>query len=124
MYRIGIDLGGTNIAVGIVDETQRIVGTAQIPTLPAEGAEAVLDRIAACAAQAAAAARVGLTDCAGAGLGAPGTCDMRLMSCVTTTVASWAGVNVESTARASFGPTPEMARRRSNRARSSRVEKP
>lgn len=77
MYRIGIDLGGTNIAVGIVDETQRIVGTAQTPTLPAEGAEAVLDRIAACAAEAAAAAGVGLADCAGAGLGAPGTCDMR-----------------------------------------------
>ena len=26
MYRIGVDLGGTNIAVGVVDENYKIVG--------------------------------------------------------------------------------------------------
>ena len=28
MYRIGIDLGGTNIAAGVVDESQHIVADA------------------------------------------------------------------------------------------------
>lgn len=31
-YRIGIDLGGTNIAAGIVDENLRIIKKASIPT--------------------------------------------------------------------------------------------
>ena len=31
-YQIGIDLGGTNIAAGIVDENFRIVGKASVPT--------------------------------------------------------------------------------------------
>ena len=40
MYRIGIDLGGTNIAVGVVDASLRVVGTAQAPTRPQEGMDA------------------------------------------------------------------------------------
>ena len=32
MYRIGIDLGGTNIAVGIVDEDYKIIGKGSVPT--------------------------------------------------------------------------------------------
>ena len=43
MYRIGIDLGGTNIAVGIVDETQTIVAAASMPTVAKNGADALLD---------------------------------------------------------------------------------
>ena len=31
MYRIGIDLGGTNIAVGVVDDHHRIVAEASLP---------------------------------------------------------------------------------------------
>ena len=32
MYRIGIDLGGTNIAAGVVDESQHIVAEVSVPT--------------------------------------------------------------------------------------------
>lgn len=32
MYRIGIDLGGTNIAAGVVDEGQHIVAEVSLPT--------------------------------------------------------------------------------------------
>ena len=48
MYRIGIDLGGTNIAVGIVDGARRIVGAASAPTNAQEGPESVLDGITRC----------------------------------------------------------------------------
>lgn len=34
MYSIGIDLGGTNIAVGIVDKDMKIVKKGSVPTLP------------------------------------------------------------------------------------------
>ena len=42
MYYIGVDLGGTNIAVGIVDENHRIVKKGSTPTLPSRGAEAIV----------------------------------------------------------------------------------
>lgn len=32
MYRAGIDLGGTNIKAGIVDEQQHIIAEASVPT--------------------------------------------------------------------------------------------
>ena len=32
MYRIGIDLGGTNIAAGIVDKDLNLLYTASVPT--------------------------------------------------------------------------------------------
>ena len=75
MYRIGIDLGGTNIAVGVVDEGHRILGAASLPTRAQEGAAAVLEGIVRGVAEALAAAKVQKSDCAGAGLGAPGICD-------------------------------------------------
>ena len=34
MYYIGIDLGGTNIAAGIVDENYNIIKKASTPTVP------------------------------------------------------------------------------------------
>ena len=75
MYRIGIDLGGTNIAVGVVDTDHRIVGAAKTPTRAAQGTEAILSGIVRCVSDALAAAGVKKTACAGAGLGAPGLCD-------------------------------------------------
>ena len=32
MYRIGVDLGGTNIAVAIVDENYNIINKGSVPT--------------------------------------------------------------------------------------------
>ena len=75
MYRIGIDLGGTNIAVGIVDETQTIVAAASMPTVAKNGADAVLDDIAQCVLQAHSNGGLDLKACSGAGIGVPGTCD-------------------------------------------------
>ena len=42
MYTIGIDLGGTNIAVGLVKDCETILQKASAPTLPARGREAIL----------------------------------------------------------------------------------
>ena len=75
MYRIGIDLGGTNIAVGVVDDHHHIVAEASVPTgafRPAE--EMVADM---CRAVEMALEKAGLiaADCASIGIGSPGTCD-------------------------------------------------
>ena len=42
MYRIGIDLGGTNIAVGLVDENYKIVVKKTTPTLAKRESEAIV----------------------------------------------------------------------------------
>ena len=41
MYRIGIDLGGTNIAVGLVNDEHKIVAKKTTPTLATREAEAI-----------------------------------------------------------------------------------
>ncbi len=68
-FAIGVDLGATKIAAALVSPQGQIVASSQSPTLPAEGEEAVLGRIAtqvnALTAQSPAAV-------AGVGIGSPG----------------------------------------------------
>lgn len=69
---IGIDLGGTNIKAGVVDERGKVLGRVSLPTGAADGYEAVLKRIAQAAFAAREAARVPWSDIAAVGLGSPG----------------------------------------------------
>lgn len=69
MRLVGIDLGGTAIKAGAVDETGRIVERRQIPTELERGAQDVLDRMAALARDLGCSTRLGL--------GAPGLVDAR-----------------------------------------------
>lgn len=43
---IGVDIGGTKIAFALVNREGRVLATHRLPTLPAEGVEAVVDRVA------------------------------------------------------------------------------
>jgi glucokinase len=45
-YSIGVDLGGTNIAVGIVDENYQIVKKGSVPTLAQRGPEPIVHDMA------------------------------------------------------------------------------
>ena len=45
MYNIGIDLGGTNIAVGVIDENYKIIGRGKVKTRAPRPAEAIFDSI-------------------------------------------------------------------------------
>ena len=49
MYYIGVDLGGTNIAIGIVNEQYEIVKKGSTPTKPERGADAIIEDMAALA---------------------------------------------------------------------------
>ena len=46
MYRIGVDLGGTNIAVGLVNENMEIIVKKSLPTRAERNAEAIVADIA------------------------------------------------------------------------------
>ena len=45
-YYIGIDLGGTNIAGGLVDENGKILKKISVPTEVERGENAIIDNIA------------------------------------------------------------------------------
>ena len=72
MYYLGIDLGGTNIAVGVVDEDCKIVAKANSSTAT-DNAEQIADAMAQTAREALKKAGLTLADVPWVGLGSPGT---------------------------------------------------
>lgn len=75
MYRIGIDLGGTNIAAGVVDDEYRILGTANYKTCLPRSAEEIVADMANAAKDAVESAGLTLEQISVVGVGAPGTCN-------------------------------------------------
>ncbi len=71
MNYLGIDLGGTNIAVGIVDENNKIITKVSRPT-QTETAEQVIDAMAQTAREALEKADLTLDDVPWIGVGSPG----------------------------------------------------
>ncbi|MBE6913610.1 MAG: ROK family protein [Ruminococcaceae bacterium] len=77
MYRIGIDIGGTNIVAGIVDCNYRILKISTTPTRVTESPYDLLDDIEQCIRDLLESAGISIADCAGIGIGAPGSCDTK-----------------------------------------------
>ena len=71
-YYIGIDLGGTNIKAGVVDEEFRIVSKATCKTNLPRPAEDICKDMAEVAKQAVAEAGLSLDDIVSVGIGTPG----------------------------------------------------
>ena len=75
-YRIGIDLGGTNIAGGIVNENYQIVAKASVPTEVGERtAEGIAEAIADLCGDLAAKVGVSLAEIEAIGIASPGIAD-------------------------------------------------
>ncbi|MBR6410706.1 MAG: ROK family glucokinase [Clostridia bacterium] len=75
MYSIGVDLGGTNIAIGIVDDNYEIVIKDSVPTPVSEGAEAIVDAIADLCLSLCDRAGIPQTEIRSVGIAAPGSVD-------------------------------------------------
>lgn len=75
MYRIGIDLGGTNIAVGLVNERYELVAQDSCPTGAYRPYEEMVTDMCATVEKVLAKAGVTINECESIGLGSPGTCD-------------------------------------------------
>lgn len=75
MYRIGVDIGGTNVAVGVVNEAHKIIFNATTPTRTDIGAEGLVDDIVLCIHNAVILGGLRMADCTGIGIGSPGNCD-------------------------------------------------
>lgn len=74
---VGIDLGGTNMQVGVVSPDFKILGRAKLKTKADQGYQAVLDRIVQGIAEACGEAKLTQADIAAVGIGAPGPIDPR-----------------------------------------------
>lgn len=75
MYYLGIDLGGTNIAAGIVNEEMNLVYKTSIPTEAKSGAETIIKRMAEVANKAIEGAGITVQDVKSIGIGSPGSID-------------------------------------------------
>ncbi len=73
MYRIGVDLGGTNIVVGIINEENRIIAKASRKTNAPRAAEGIFDDIADAIKEAMATAKITKEDVLSVGVGTPGS---------------------------------------------------
>lgn len=72
-YSIGVDLGGTNIAVGIVDEHHSIIKKGSVPTLAQRGPEPIIRDMADLCKKLISECGIRSEDIAGAGIACPGT---------------------------------------------------
>ena len=77
MYRLGIDLGGTNIVAGVVDENYKIISTAKRKTNCPRPSKEIIDDIAKAAVEAIENAGITINDIEVAGIGAPGDIDIK-----------------------------------------------
>ncbi|MBQ9796961.1 MAG: ROK family protein [Clostridia bacterium] len=75
MYRIGIDLGGTNIAAGIVDEEFKIIAKDSVPTNAERPGAAIVADIADLCKKLCADNKIALTEIASVGIASPGIVD-------------------------------------------------
>ncbi len=73
MYTVGIDLGGTNIAAGVVDGDCKIIAKASIPTKCPRPAEEIMDDMINVTQMVLDKAGLKMSDLSWIGVGAPGT---------------------------------------------------
>lgn len=75
MYYVGVDLGGTNIAVGIVDENKKILFKGSVPTIASREGDLIIKDMAALVEKLLKSNKISLDDVAYVGIATPGTVD-------------------------------------------------
>ncbi|HEX8876889.1 MAG TPA: ROK family protein [Phycisphaerales bacterium] len=95
-YYIGIDLGGTNMQVGVVSSELKLLSQAKKKTKAEEGLEGVMNRIVEGIVEACGEAKVKLTDLEAIGLAAPGAVDPAEGVVLEAGNLRWTNVNASS----------------------------
>lgn len=75
--RVGIDIGGTDTKIGLVDVNQQLLASTVIPTEAETGAEAVIKRIGEAVLALMEKEQIAMDQCIGVGVGVPGTVDRK-----------------------------------------------
>ena len=82
MYYLGIDLGGTNIAVGVVDENCKIVKKGSVPTKAEREADEIIADMAKLCKDLVADCSLTMDDIEYAGIATPGTANRHRNHCL------------------------------------------
>ncbi|MBQ0083578.1 MAG: ROK family glucokinase [Clostridiales bacterium] len=77
MYYLGIDLGGTNIATGVVDENYNIIGKSKLKTTRGRTPDEIVDDIALSVEKAIEDAKISKDEIYAVGIGSPGAVDAK-----------------------------------------------
>lgn len=90
--RIGIDVGGTNVKIGLVDQNQRLIAQKSIPTGAQRPWQEVIRDIGQQTYALLLENKIPIEQCAGAGVGMPGTIDRERGVVVYSNNISWENV--------------------------------
>lgn len=102
MYKIGVDLGGTNIAVGLTDENYSLICRHSIPTLAKRAPEEIIADICRAIRELLDQNNRALSECIGIGVGAPGTCDVEEGIVYCSYSLAWTNVRLAEPLQAAF----------------------
>jgi len=91
-YIVGIDLGGTNMQVGILTTTMKLVGRTKTKTRAKQGSKAVLERIVEQINEACALAKISPKNLKAIGIGAPGAIDPKTGTVLQAPNLRWTNV--------------------------------
>lgn len=105
MQYLGIDLGGTNIAAGLVDEAGEVLFDVSCPTNSARGPQAVMADMVSLCMELMQLAGASYSDIAAIGVGTPGICDAHRGTLVFANNLHFTDVPVVQTLQASL-PLP------------------
>lgn len=94
MLQVGVDLGGTNIAVGLVNEKYEIIAHKSVPTNAKRPPEQVIEDMAKAIEDVLISAKVKPQSCEKIGIGAPGICDVDRGVVVRNYSLSWENVEL------------------------------
>ncbi len=100
---VGIDLGGTNFTVGVVDAKGRLLGRDRRKTKAHQGRDAVIDRIVESVGNACRDAGTGLEDIGAVGIGAPSAIDWDQGMVINAGNLGWRNVPLREILRKRFG---------------------
>lgn len=100
---VGIDLGGTNMQIGVVDAANKLHGRSKKKTRASEGQQKVLDRIAEGINEACAEAHVTPRDLAAIGIGAPGAIEPHVGMVLYAPNLGWKDMPLADLLRKRFG---------------------
>ena len=94
MYRIGIDLGGTNIAAGVVDTNGKILHKRSVPTGASRPKEEIIADIASLCRMLLTDKKLSLADITSVGIAVPGGVDEKSGEILFTPNIPFSGINI------------------------------
>lgn len=111
-YAIGVDLGGTKTAAGVVSGEGEVLFSETIPTLNREGGDAILDATAALVSSLLVRTHAAGLDVVGVGVGSAGVIDAArgVVVSATDAILGWGGTELTAGLAARLGLAPEAVR--------------